>query len=61
MKRIELFWNVADVYRAQFHKTCKHKILLSTDKLCLAETGYQQTFHKVYIVVTGAPLTFCLV
>ncbi len=27
------------VVGAQFHKTCKHKNLLSTEKYCLAETG----------------------
>ena len=30
--------------------------MLSTEKSCLAETGYQLTFRKVYIVATGAPL-----
>ncbi len=44
---------------AQFHKACKHKILLSTDKSCLAELGYQPTLHKVNIVSAGTPLTSC--
>ena len=45
--------------RAQFHKACKHKKLLSTRKSCLAKTGNQPTFHKVHIVATGA-LLICL-
>ena len=28
-------------YMSQFHKACKHKNLLSTEKCCYAETGYQ--------------------
>ena len=31
--------------RAQLHKPSKQKNLLSTDKYCLAETGYQPKFH----------------
>ncbi len=27
--------------------------LVGTHKSCLAETGYQPTFHKGYIVATG--------
>ncbi len=33
--------------RAQFHKACELKNLLSTEKSCSAETVYQPTFHKV--------------
>ena len=33
---------------------------VSTEKLCLVETGHQPKFRKVYIIATGAPLTFCL-
>ena len=46
--------------RAQFHKACKHRNLLSTEKYCLKETCYQPTLHWVYIGVTGAPLNFRL-
>ena len=35
-------------------KLAKHR------KFCLAETGCQPTFHKVYIVATGAELICCL-
>ena len=45
------------ISRAQFNIACKHtRNLLSTEKSCLIETGYQPQFYKVYIVVTGAPL-----
>ena len=33
--------------------------MLSTEKSCFAETGYQTKFHKVYIVATGTRLIFC--
>ena len=41
--------------RAQFHKACKHKNLLSTDKSSLKQKlVYQPKLHKVYIVAAGA-------
>ena len=43
---------------AQFHKACKHNILLSTEQSCSEETGSQPTFHKVDAVATGAPSFF---
>ena len=39
---------------------CKHRNLLSTEKCCLAETGYLPKLCSVYIVVTGTQLGFCL-
>ncbi len=45
--------------RAQFHKACKHKNLLSTEKYCLAKTGYLPTLHEVNIVATGTPIISC--
>ncbi len=34
---------------SQFHKACKHKNLLSTERYCLAEeTGYQPTFISLH-------------
>ncbi len=34
--------------------------MLSTDKACLAETGYQPKLHKFYCIATGTPLIFLL-
>ena len=36
------------------------KTLLSTEKNCLTEEGYQQKWHYVYNSGTGVPLKFCL-
>ena len=34
--------------------------MLSTEKFCFTEIGYQPKIHYIYIVVTGAPINFCL-
>ncbi len=36
------------------------KNLLSTEKFSLFETGNRPKLHKVYIVLTGSQLIFCL-
>ncbi len=36
-----------------YHKSSKHRKLLSTEKACLVEIGYQAKCHKVYTVSTG--------
>ena len=41
-------------------KACKSKNLLSTDKSCLAETGYKPTFNNILIVAAGAEMVFLL-
>ena len=45
---------------AQFIKPVSTKNLLSTEKYCLAETGYQPKLHEVYIVVIWCPTRFLL-
>ena len=42
------------LFRTPFHTACKHQTLLSADNYCLQETGNQQKFNKVNIVLTGA-------
>ena len=34
------------VTRARFHKACKHKNLLSTERYCLTESGYRPQLQK---------------
>ena len=58
-------WNerkikMKDPSRAQFYKACKHNNLLSTQRYCLAESGYQPKLHLACIVVAGARLNFSL-
>ena len=33
--------HVTVINRAKFHETCRHENVLSTEKNCLTETGYQ--------------------
>ena len=44
--------------RPNLIKPVSTKNVLSTEKYCLTETGYQ--LKLLYIVVTGGPLNFCL-
>ena len=44
--------------RANFRNPKQKQNALSTEQSCLAETGYQLKFHKVYIVENGALLNF---
>ena len=38
-------WSHQIINRVQFHKACKHKNLLCTDKYCLTKTGSQPKLH----------------